>query len=48
MSGQLHPLASFLRGKTPRYQLNRRLGGPTAGLEVLEGKEKSVASTRNP
>jgi hypothetical protein len=28
VSGQLHALATYLRGKNPWYRLNRRLGEP--------------------
>jgi hypothetical protein len=35
VSGQRHaPAALYPLGKNPRYPLNRRLGGPRAGLDA--------------
>jgi hypothetical protein len=39
MSGQLHALAILLRGKSPRYPLDRRLGGTHSGSRS-GGREK--------
>jgi hypothetical protein len=42
VSGQLHALVGF----SPRYPLNRRLGGPKAGLDMAK-KRKILAPTGN-
>jgi len=35
VSGQLHTPAALPQGKSPWYPLDRRLGGPRTGLDVV-------------
>jgi hypothetical protein len=39
VSGQLHAPTALPRGKSPRYPLDRRLGGPQSGLDDLEKRK---------
>jgi hypothetical protein len=39
MSGQLHSSAVYSLGKSPRYPLERRLGGPQSSLDAVEKRK---------
>jgi hypothetical protein len=45
VSGQLPAPTDLPLGREPRYQLNRRLGGPHSRSALLE-KRKGIASLR--
>jgi hypothetical protein len=42
MSGQLHVPAPLSPDKSPRYPLNRRLGGPQGQFARAEGEESHI------
>jgi hypothetical protein len=44
VSGQLHASAALPREKSVRYQSDRRLGGPTAGVVAVE--ERKIPNSR--
>jgi hypothetical protein len=46
MIGHLHALAALYRGKSPRYPLDRRLGGPESGLDDVEKRILDANGTR--
>jgi hypothetical protein len=46
VSGQLHATAAFPSGKSPRYPLDRRVGG-LQSLSGRCGEEKDVALAEN-
>jgi hypothetical protein len=48
VSGQLHAPAALPPGKSPWYQLDRRLGGPQRKYEHCEQKNLSPARIRTP
>jgi hypothetical protein len=44
VSGQFHAMAALLQGESPRYQLDRRLGGPQS-RSGRPGEEKILDPT---
>jgi hypothetical protein len=46
VSGQLHALADLPQGKSPRYPLDRRLGGPQSRYGRC-GEEENLAPAGN-